>query len=325
MIYQPTPHQSTEPMFAQLGLPPYSMRIIRVPREAPQQIFPFDAELSSDEVTGEVFLGQLSPLVTEERIRSLIVAISNEILQVPMFVGTAVLHRRGGVCAFVTVNSSAVPLLLGLRHSFVLEDFCDIAWFAETDQQRALLASYFAARATWPRKAIVFESRVAPSPPKLIKELIREASSVKPTMGIKINMPPGLFMAPPGAFQSYLTPMQQPSVPTFISMPPHQQQQLSYYPQPVSGMQLAPSQPFFVSMNPQLGQLQQPQQLQIPSLQPMPIAPFACGSCQNQMEVVQLHPTSALGCAVCHAPLISAWGCRRCSSIVTRCLEHASL
>ena len=309
--------QPLNPAFVQLGMPPYSLRAIQVPYEVPlQQNFPFDFEKNGDELTGEVFLGQLSRNVTEVRIRNLILAVSNEILRVPIFVGTAVLHRRGGICAFVTVNSSAVPLLLALRDSLVLEDFCEIAWLAETEQQRELLVPFFAARTSWPRKAIVIETRVAPSPPKLIKELIREATAAKPTMGIKIDLQQ--FAAPSSATSVF----QQASPSLLISQ--QQQQQFPCFPQATicgAPLQFGPSTSFFAVQLPPLSQ-QAPLQLDLRPM--MPALPFICGICQCQMDVMQFHPTSTLRCTLCQASFLSAWGCRRCGSIIPRCLEHAS-
>ncbi|MEI6805456.1 MAG: hypothetical protein WCK49_02990 [Myxococcaceae bacterium] len=173
--------------FSQLWHPPYNMKMLSVPHVPPRQLFPFDIEANPEELTGEVFLGQLSQNITKERIHSLIIAISNH-FQIPLYVGNVVIYHRSGVCAFVTINSSAVPFLLKLRDSFVVEDSAEIAWFVEDESQRLLLASYFSSRNIWPRKPIVIETRVSPSAPKKISELLSVPLAQPGNLGISIPL-----------------------------------------------------------------------------------------------------------------------------------------
>lgn len=146
--------------FPELANPPFSLKAIDVPTIPPKPSYDFNVERFGDELSGEVFIGQLSGCITEDRVKSLLIAISNE-LQMPIYIGQIVIHRRGGICAFAAINSNAVQRIAALRESLLLEDHVECAWFAETPEKRQLLASYLAKRAAWPKKAIVFEQRAS--------------------------------------------------------------------------------------------------------------------------------------------------------------------
>jgi hypothetical protein len=179
--------------FRQLGLPPYSLRPIYVPRIPQPPTFAYAIEPGGGELSCEVFLGQLSYGVCEERVRSLLQSVFNDVLRTSAFIGRAVIHRRRGVCGFATLNAAAVEPLLTLNDSILLEESCDIAWVADSDRQRELLAGFLAARKAWPWKAITIELRTEPSPPRSIAELVVKdlvAAHQPGSLGLHITLPP---------------------------------------------------------------------------------------------------------------------------------------
>jgi hypothetical protein len=193
---------------AELADPPYGMTPISLTDEV-QPPIQCPTNPANEEVLMGLFIGQLPRSVTAQRVRNLIITLSN-ILKFPLRLYHVDIHQRSGSCAFATVNQSAAYTIVSLDKSFAID--ADSLWLARNNDQKQMLASFLSQQTAVPRKPIVLELRATVSGPTASHFPIQGA----PQQQFQMQVP---FVAPIPQIP-HLLPSLQPQAAWIVNMPP---------------------------------------------------------------------------------------------------------